>query len=43
MLRLPVIDGNLHQIQLAYLPAQSDLDGVQFLKWKIQVSSQPPT
>ncbi len=40
MLRLPVIDGDLDQIYLAYLPAKGDLDSVDFLKWKIQVSSQ---
>ena len=41
MLRLPVVDGDLDQIYLAYLPGKGDLDSVDFLKWKIQVSRVP--
>ena len=36
ILRRTVVDNDLHQIQLTYLPAQRDLDSVHFLKWKIQ-------
>ena len=40
MLWRTVVDSDPHQIYQAYLPAKGDLDGVDFLKWKIQVSSQ---
>jgi hypothetical protein len=43
MLRRTVVDSDLHQVNLAYLPAEGDLDGVCFLKWKIEVSSQQIT
>lgn len=40
MLRRTVVDSDPHQIYQADLPGKGNLDCVEFLKWKIEVSSQ---
>jgi hypothetical protein len=40
MLWWMVVDSDVHQIHQAYLPGKGDLDGVYFLKRKVQVSCQ---